>query len=351
MAGGLACPLCGATARLAPESLPGYQEPATFDLATCATCDVAFIPASDVDPGPLYERIYAQVECIPGYERYHRYSRGVLKAKDPLHYLAQAEDMYWAVAEYLAGAGAERAPRIIEVGSGIGYLTYALARRGFDVTGIDLAESAVTRARRAYGDLYECADVADLARAASRRYDLVIMTEVIEHVADPEGLLAALGPILSPGGEILVTTPDKSYYPPDAVWETEPPPVHLWWFSETALRFLARRVGYRVRTLDFGRYNRSHYCLPPPVGNRAAPPRPPVLDVEGNVREDRAVSGEGSRLRSLARDLGVTGVVRSLQARLATAMVGPHRRRPTLCAIFSKDPARAAEVRSVAQAS
>jgi SAM-dependent methyltransferase len=299
-------------------------------VAHCSTCDTAFV-TGPADPGPVYERIYAQVERVPGYARYARHAREALRARDPLGYLAGAEDVYWAVARHLAErerAGGAR-PRVLEVGSGMGYLTYALARRGYPVLGVDLSRAAVERARAAYGDLYQCGDVSGLA-GGDARYDLAVMNELIEHVRDPAAVLRAVAGVLAPGGEILVTTPDKGYHPPGSLWDTELPPVHLWWFSEPSLRFLARGLGWGVRLLDFAEYNRSRYAVPP-----GSAPRAPVLDAAGRVRGGGRAAGVAARLVEVTRRAGVVRGVRALQARLATAAAGAHRRRPTLCAIFT----------------
>jgi len=332
------CPICEGEAAVAEQPVTGYQEPDTFRVAHCPVCDTAFVTGEGIDPDPLYERIYTQVERVPGYERYARHARAVLHARDPLGYLADAEDIYWSVARHLATRGGAP-PRVIEVGSGMGYLTYALSRRGIDVLGVDLSQAAVARARDAYGPMYECADVADLARERSSRYDLAILNELLEHVHDPAGVLAAVGQILAPGGEILVTTPDKGYYPPGSLWETELPPIHLWWFSQSSLRFLARKLGWQVRFLDFAEYNRTHYALPP-RGAATTCDRAPVLAADGRVRAGQAVTSSAHRLVALSRRLGVTGAVRALQARVATAAAGANRPRPTVCAIFTRDGAR-----------
>ena len=41
-----------------------------------------------------------------------------------------------------------------------------------------------------------------------RSYDVVICSEVLEHVADPHALLAAIGERLSPQGLLVLTTPN-----------------------------------------------------------------------------------------------------------------------------------------------
>ena len=44
-------------------------------------------------------------------------------------------------------------------------------------------------------------------------YDLVISSECIEHTADPEKALTEMARVLKPGGTIIVTSPNKLWYP------------------------------------------------------------------------------------------------------------------------------------------
>jgi hypothetical protein len=97
------------------------------------------------------------------------------------------------------------------------------------------------------------------------------------------------------------------------------------------MRFLARRLGLAIRFVDLSEYNRTHFCVPP-----RGQPRPSVLGADGSVRACYVESWARKRLRSLSRDLGVTRAVRTLQARLSTSLIGPVRRRPILCAVFSR---------------
>ena len=123
------------------------------------------------------------------------------------------------------------------------------------------------------------ADLFDLHKN-TQRYDCIILTEVIEHVPDPVEFLKAAASVLSPGGVLLVTTPNKTIAPLGTVWGTESPPVHLWWLSESSIRQIARRLGLLVKFGDFA----------PMFGRRARPEQgaatsgaPPSLDASGNV--------------------------------------------------------------------
>ncbi len=82
-------------------------------------------------------------------------------------------------------------------------------------------------------------------------FNTIILTEVIEHLSDPISFLTKLAEHLPDGGEILLTTPNRSVFPDDACWQTEAPPVHFWWFSESGLRLVARRAELNIHFHNF----------------------------------------------------------------------------------------------------
>src|SRR5262249_24949038 len=159
----------------------------------------------------------------PGYSRYSYFQAEVARQKKPLQWLGDQEPAYWFIRREL-----EKLPRsasILEIGSGLGYLTFSIRKSGYDIVGIDISDQAVANARALFGDIYARKNLFALA-AEPARYDLVILTEVIEHVSDPIAFLKAAAAVLNPGGAILMTTPNKSVSTLDACWETENPPVH-----------------------------------------------------------------------------------------------------------------------------
>jgi 2-polyprenyl-6-hydroxyphenyl methylase/3-demethylubiquinone-9 3-methyltransferase len=54
--------------------------------------------------------------------------------------------------------------------------------------------------------------VFDFADRWSGRFDAVIATEIIEHVAHPDQFLATLAKVTRPGGLIFITTPNGKYF-------------------------------------------------------------------------------------------------------------------------------------------
>jgi 2-polyprenyl-6-hydroxyphenyl methylase / 3-demethylubiquinone-9 3-methyltransferase len=102
--------------------------------------------------------------------------------------------------------------RALDVGCGAGLLCEPLARLGAEVTGVDAAEENVAAARehaKAAGLAidYRWGDVGQLGLAD---YDLVCSMEVIEHVADKAGFVAALAGAMKPGGLMVLSTPNRT---------------------------------------------------------------------------------------------------------------------------------------------
>jgi SAM-dependent methyltransferase len=327
-----ACPLCGGEAALKFTGHPGYREPARYDIYDCAQCDTRFAHPLVAD-WTVYDLIYRHIEDVRGYARYARYARTVATRKDPLGYLAGEEDVYWAIAQFVRELPRSPPPRLLEIGSGLGYLTYSIARSGYSIRGLDISAVAVEGARKRFGDLYDCGDVRRIADSAPESVDAVLMTELIEHLPDPMELVHAAMRLVRPGGHVVFTTPNKSGSAAHALWDTDSPPVHLWWFSERSAERIAARAGASLRLIDFTEFNRTHENVVESGPEMAAPTVPAVFDANG------ALIDKPSVLRSPARRawfaLGLDALPRTAEARRAAAKP-PSSRRKTLCAILSK---------------
>lgn len=117
----------------------------------------------------------------------------------------------WQYDRMLRFAGVEirGAIRVLDVGCGAAPGLRYLEGRGVAVVGVDVSAAALATARRLLPAA--CLVRCDLERGLPFRdgqFDLLLMSEIVEHVAAPPLLLAECRRVLRPGGAIVLTTPN-----------------------------------------------------------------------------------------------------------------------------------------------
>ena len=148
-----------------------------------------------------------------------------------------------------------RSGRLVEVGASVGYFLNA-ARADFDVTGLDPSRWACGISRERFKlSMFE-GPAAGLARFESGSLDVVVMIDVIEHLADPPEAVAAAARALKPGGLLYLVTPDIASLSARLLgrywWGLRP--AHIHYFSRASLSRMLGAAGFEtVRTASFGR--------------------------------------------------------------------------------------------------
>lgn len=127
----------------------------------------------------------------------------------PLHDLNPVRTDWVAARMDLRGA------RVADVGCGGGLLSESLARAGAEVIGIDMGEAVIDVARLHLHESaltvdYRVQSSAELAAAEPGSFDAICCMELIEHVPDPAALVADLGAMLKPGGQVFMSTLNRT---------------------------------------------------------------------------------------------------------------------------------------------
>lgn len=141
--------------------------------------------------------------------------------------------------------------RILDLGCGRGWMAPFLSPLG-SVTGIDFSPGGIQFARENYGEyarfLLAEPHSPSLGLPDDSQFDVVVCSEVIEHVAVHSAMLFQIAGFLRPGGWCMLTTPNGNVWPQFSChpeYSTQLQPVENW-ITPGQLAALFRQVGLRI---------------------------------------------------------------------------------------------------------
>ena len=236
------CPLCNAT------KLRGLYERrshgVTWRLGHCESCGLHF-----TDPTPTEDQIR---QFYSG--DYHQELR-TAGASERAFEARFTRYIDW-ISKFLPSG------RSLDVGCATGLLPRMLKDRGYDAEGIELHPETAQWGSRHYGLPIHNETLERLAarhaETSQPGYDLVTLTEVVEHTGNPVEFLRTANSILKPGGFALVTFPDisslnSSYFRMLSritgrgwLWITCQIPHHIWEFTHPTAVATFQRAGFSV---------------------------------------------------------------------------------------------------------
>jgi 2-polyprenyl-6-hydroxyphenyl methylase/3-demethylubiquinone-9 3-methyltransferase len=134
---------------------------------------------------------------------------------DPEGEMRPLHDLNPVRLQYVERAGPLVGRTVVDVGCGGGILSEAMSRRGARVTGLDLAPELldVARLHALEGGVavdYRLESAEQHARQCAAAYDVVTCMEMLEHVPDPPAVLGALAGLVRPGGDVFVSTLNRT---------------------------------------------------------------------------------------------------------------------------------------------
>jgi 2-polyprenyl-6-hydroxyphenyl methylase/3-demethylubiquinone-9 3-methyltransferase len=118
--------------------------------------------------------------------------------------------------EWINGMAPLAGKQVLDVGCGGGILADAMARKGAEVTGIDLATKALKVAQLHALEAqtprvqYHEISAEELAAQSPGQFDVVTCMEMLEHVPDPSSVVRACATLVKPGGWVFFSTINRN---------------------------------------------------------------------------------------------------------------------------------------------
>ena len=115
---------------------------------------------------------------------------------------------------YMFASRLSRYKRVLDIGCGTGYGVADMARSAASVIGVDVAAQALEYAREHYSgpNISFIQASAAVLPIRDSSFDLIVSFELIEHLQNWQEMLAEAKRILAPGGQFIVSTPNKHFY-------------------------------------------------------------------------------------------------------------------------------------------
>ncbi|MBF0134698.1 MAG: class I SAM-dependent methyltransferase [Magnetococcales bacterium] len=127
---------------------------------------------------------------------------------------------------------------LLDIGCATGDFLLAARQRGFAVHGVEISPEGIRRSRMLFGSAHIHAGSLDDTAFADHLFDIIILSDVLEHISDLKGLRRHILRLMQPRGMLLVVTPDAGSLSCRLMGTRWPhyKPEHLFYFQRGTIR-------------------------------------------------------------------------------------------------------------------
>ena len=137
---------------------------------------------------------------------------------------------------------------ILDIGCGTGDFLEACSKNQWNVTGIEPNKKArKISVHKTKQSIYT--DIEEMINVTTKRYDIITMWHVLEHVPNLSEYIGLLKKLLSPKGTLIIAVPnyksyDANYY--GNFWAAFDVPRHLWHFSQKSIELIFGEFDFKI---------------------------------------------------------------------------------------------------------
>jgi len=160
---------------------------------------------------------------------------------------------------YVIGMVPKEAKYVLDIGCGAGDNGEILRDMGYVVDGITISEEEKSVAGKIMRNVYVYNVEKGLPKEINGKYDVIILSHVLEHICYPQTLLKDIHGILNPGGSLIIALPNLMHfrsrwqlmkgnfnYQEYGIWDY----THFRWYTYKTGKKLLEEAGFKVERID-----------------------------------------------------------------------------------------------------
>ena len=218
-----------------------HRFPGTWSVVECSQCQLAYTAPQSTkeDIDRYYPSEYASFNLGAGVR--HHFIGAFLRRMLMSPYWLAYGDPEWTESPFGQST-------LLEIGCGSGRLLQQMSKQGWNCIGIDISPVAVERTRKNVPEVsvFQSA-LADFSTQQS--FDMIILSQVLEHLPDPLESLQKCFKMLSPGGKLFIGIPNFGSSEAKLFgkyWRGLDIPRHMVHFSEPLILCLLKNCGFSI---------------------------------------------------------------------------------------------------------
>lgn len=237
------CPICNSDIK---RWITKKTESGLFDIDLCNSCGFAFVnPRPDLD---FLMKFYSVEGHGKNKNEISTLASILEQEKKYPNSTVDAKRMMTTITKLLNNSNDANKYKLLDVGCGYGFFSNEALKNGFKVTALELAATERKIAEQMTG-LGPIAKSFEDFQSGKQIYDVVLMSQILEHAFDVNLWMNKAFNIIKPNGIISIAVPNYNSIFRKVFQSKDPficPPAHLNFFSPKSLSQLLSKHGFKV---------------------------------------------------------------------------------------------------------